>query len=313
MSQLSESNFILKTDVMASLMGLADVMAKGTVMVPDHLRGKQSDCLAIVMQAARWGMDPFAVAQKTHLVNGTLGYEAQLVNALVSSSNATSSRFKYEYAGDWSKCTRSRETTVQKPAKGGGTYAKTRRVRAWSDADEEGLSVRVGAVLAGEAEITWGQPVYLSGVVVRNSPLWVTKPDQQIAYLAVKYWARLYCPEVILGVYTHDEIPQRQERDITPPAVPTQGNRAKFRQLVSQKPAEPKNEEVEVQPENEPDNPHLEALLNALDDVTDERSYCDVAGHCTTLAPTLPDAQRDMLREKLTRTKARVEIERRGP
>jgi hypothetical protein len=39
------------------------------------------------MQAAQWGMNPFAVAQKTHVVNGTLGYEAQLVNAVVSSSN----------------------------------------------------------------------------------------------------------------------------------------------------------------------------------------------------------------------------------
>jgi hypothetical protein len=37
------------------------------------------------MQAAQWGMNPFAVAQKTHVVNGTLGYEAQLVNAVVSS------------------------------------------------------------------------------------------------------------------------------------------------------------------------------------------------------------------------------------
>ncbi|SPX63869.1 Uncharacterised protein [Leclercia adecarboxylata] len=37
--------------------------------------------MAIIMQAMQWGMNPYAVAQKTHLVNGVLGYEAQLVNA----------------------------------------------------------------------------------------------------------------------------------------------------------------------------------------------------------------------------------------
>jgi len=46
--------------------------------------------------------------------------------------------------------------------------------------------------------------------------LWVSKPDQQIAYLGVKYWARLYCPHVILGVYTPDELEQHTEREINP-------------------------------------------------------------------------------------------------
>ncbi len=61
-----------------------------------------------------------------------------------------------------------------------------------------------------------GEPLYLSGVVTRNSPLWVSNPKQQIAYLGVKYWARLYCPEVILGVYSPDEVEQRTEREINP-------------------------------------------------------------------------------------------------
>jgi hypothetical protein len=33
---------------------------------------------------------------------------------------------------------------------------------------------------------------------------------QQLAYLAVKRWARLYCPDVILGVYTADEVDERE-------------------------------------------------------------------------------------------------------
>lgn len=36
------------------------------------------------MQAVQWGMNPFAVAQKTHFVSGKIGYEAQLVNAVIT-------------------------------------------------------------------------------------------------------------------------------------------------------------------------------------------------------------------------------------
>ncbi|MEN4132386.1 RecT family recombinase [Serratia marcescens] len=185
------------------LQQFAEVMAQSVQTLPKHLAGKPADCMAVAMQAAQWGMNPFAVAQKTHLVNGTLGYEAQLVNAVVTSSRAVQGRFKYEYGGDW-------DAYMLHPDK----------------QHEAGLFIRVGAVIRGETEITWGEPVYLAPITTRNSPLWKTAPKQQIAYLAVKYWARLYCPEVILGVYTPDEFdtPQpRVERDITPPATSAAG------------------------------------------------------------------------------------------
>lgn len=185
------------------LQQFAEVMAQSVQTLPKHLTGKPADCMAVAMQAAQWGMNPFAVAQKTHLVNGTLGYEAQLVNAVVTSSRAVQGRFKYEYGGDW-------DAYMLHPDK----------------QHEAGLFIRVGAVIRGETEITWGEPVYLAPITTRNSPLWKTAPKQQIAYLAVKYWARLYCPEVILGVYTPDEFdtPQpRVERDITPPATSAAG------------------------------------------------------------------------------------------
>ena len=148
-------------------------------------------------------------------VNGVLGYEAQLVNAVIASSSAIHGRFHYRYGGDWERCTRTQEVTREKHGKN-GKYNVTERVRGWTDEDEIGLFVLVGAILRGESEITWGEPLYLSGVVTRNSPLWVSNPKQQIAYLGVKYWARLYCPEVILGVYSPDAVEQRTEREINP-------------------------------------------------------------------------------------------------
>ena len=48
-------------------------------------------------------MNPFAVAQKTHVVNGTLGYEAQLVNAVISTMSPTKDRINYEWFGPWER------------------------------------------------------------------------------------------------------------------------------------------------------------------------------------------------------------------
>jgi len=190
---ISASNAVFNVQALGQLSSFAELMAQSAVTVPKHLMGKPADCMAIVMQAMQWGMNPYAVAQKTHLVNGVLGYEAQLVNAVISSSSAIVGRFHYDYGGDWERIA---------GAKG--------------DRNELGLFIRVGAVLRGETDITWGENIYLADITTRNSPLWKTAPKQQIAYLAVKYWARLYCPEVILGVYSPDEVEPRTEKEINP-------------------------------------------------------------------------------------------------
>lgn len=177
-------NLIFNNQAMDMLFRLAETMAQGTVTVPDHLRGKPGDCLAICMQAAQWKMNPFAVAQKTHIVNGKLGYEAQLVNAVVQTSGAIIGTFKYEYSGDG-----------------------------------ETLQCRVGAIIAGESSITWSEWLGLWQVAVKNSPLWKSNPKQQMGYLQVKNWSRAFCPGAILGVYTADELEATnapRERDITP-------------------------------------------------------------------------------------------------
>ncbi|EAM9680138.1 recombinase RecT [Salmonella enterica] len=206
---------IFSPEGMNQLVRFAELMACSKATVPAHLAGKPSDCLAVTMQAAQWGMNPFAVAQKTHVVNGTLGYEAQLVNAVVSSSNLLSTRLNYRWDGDWSK------------------------VNGKSDKSPS-LTVTVSAVLKGEAEPR-ELTISMAQAGVRNSPLWEQDPRQQLAYLCVKRWARLHAPDVLLGVYTPDELQEatpRVERDITPPAATAHG----MNSLINSKP-EQKQEE----------------------------------------------------------------------
>lgn len=180
-STMNNGSLLLNGDVMDRMMKIADVMSQGISTVPKHLQGKPSDCLAIVMQAARWGMDPYVVGQKTHVINGTLGYEAQLVSAVLTATGAIRGRFHYEYRGE-----------------------------------KDLMECRVGAVISGEKDITWNEWLCVSEVTIKNSPLWKSNPKQQIGYLQVKYWARAYTPWAILGIYTPDELEERVEREINP-------------------------------------------------------------------------------------------------
>lgn len=182
---------------------IADLMASGKTTIPQHLRGSKGDCFAITLQSMQWGMNPFSVAQKTHLVNGTLGYEAQLVAAVINTSGAVKDRFHFEWFGPWDKVIG--KFQIKKGDK--GEY----RVPGWALADEEGCGMKVWATLKGETAPRVLE-LLLAQARTRNSTLWADDPKQQLAYLAQKRWARLYAPDVILGVYSADELTEPGER-----------------------------------------------------------------------------------------------------
>ncbi|NRH24722.1 recombinase RecT (plasmid) [Pantoea sp. JZ29] len=205
------ASMIFSPDALDKLIRFADIMASSRVSVPAHLAGKTADCLAVAMQAAQWRMNPFAVAQKTFLVNGVLGYEAQLVNAVITTMAPTRDRPHYEWFGPWEKVL---GKFVEKTSGKGHKYT----VSGWTLEDEADCGVRVWATMKNEQEPRVLE-LLLSQAQVRNSTLWASDPKQQLAYLAVKRWARLHCPDVILGVYTIDEleVTVKAERDVTPP------------------------------------------------------------------------------------------------
>ncbi|WP_164975622.1 recombinase RecT [Sphingobium fluviale] len=154
---------------MGEAMELAKLMAASN-FVPPHMRSKAGDCLAIVMQATRWGMDPFAVGNKTFFVNDRMAFESQLVNAVVNSSNALNGRLKVSWEGDGND-----------------------------------LVCVVSGFVKGDPDIKTRR-VPIKNITTRNSPLWKQDPEQQLAYYATRAWARLYTPEVLMGVYTPDEV-----------------------------------------------------------------------------------------------------------
>ena len=209
----STSALVLDGDSLDKMMRLADVMATGRATVPKHFNGNSADCLAVVMQSMQWKMNPFAVAQKTHLVNGVLGYEAQLVNAVITTCAPVLDRLHYEWYGAWEKVIGKFDIKTN-------SEGKQYRQPGWRLEDEEGLGVKVWATFRSEDEPRVLE-LLLAQARTRNSTLWADDPRQQLAYLATKRWSRLYCPDVILGVYSPDELEESAPiiRDVSPTKV----------------------------------------------------------------------------------------------
>lgn len=173
---------------------LANVMARST-LVPDQLRKGElnealANCFLVVNQAHRWGMDPFAVAQSVSVISGKLCYEGKLVAAVLAAKLGV--RLRYE----------------------------------WDDKPGDKLGIVVSGNIGGITESIAG--TVAEWKTTRSGSPWIpSQYRKMLAYRGAREWARLYAPEVMLGIYTQDELGDiehaarsEKARDITPPPVP---------------------------------------------------------------------------------------------
>ncbi len=158
---------VLAPSNMAEAMELAKMLA-GSLLIPEHLRGKPADCLMIIEQAIRWDMSPLAVAQSTSIVRGKLMFEGKLVAAVINSRGNLAQRLSYTYAGE-------------------------------SDA----RAVTVSGRIRGEAAPRTID-LALRNARTDNS-FWRSQPDQQLAYAGARVWARRHMPELMLGVQVPED------------------------------------------------------------------------------------------------------------
>lgn len=177
-----QSHGPLLPNTIGEAMQLARLMSEAR-MVPKHLQGSPADCYLIVNQARLWRMDPFAVAQGTSFIHGKMMYEGKLIAGVVHNLGNLKGRLSYGY-----------------------------------DGAGDNRTVTVSGTLVGE-DAPRTVAVKLKDARTDNR-MWTSQPDQQLAYHAVRVWARRHTPEVIYGVYAPEEWPMvaaEEARDITPP------------------------------------------------------------------------------------------------
>ncbi len=154
-------------------------MAKGA-LIPAHLKNP-ADCLRVVLQAATWKLNPFAVADKTSIISNKLMYEGQLVAAVVNARGNLSSKLRYDFTGEG-----------------------------------DARVLVVSGIIKGEDEArTIELPFTLAKRINKNGQMGIN-PDQQATYIGARLWARRHMPELMLGVYTPDEIDPDEPRTVNP-------------------------------------------------------------------------------------------------
>lgn len=170
----------------------ANIMASSKGGVPKHLRGDTGACLRIIVQAVEWRMSPYGVADKSYFVNDKIAFESQLIHAVVEARAPLERRLGCSYEGE-----------------GGDRQC-----------------IITGQIKGEAAPLIYRTPK-LKDIKVRNSPLWSQDPDQQLWYYGTRAWARRFVPDVLLGIYSKDELEDDGDhtgpdkaKDITPrPAI----------------------------------------------------------------------------------------------
>jgi hypothetical protein len=151
-------------------MEFAKLMAVSDKAVPTHLRANAGACLRIVFQAIEWQMSPWAVADSSFEVNDRIAYDSQLIHAIIEARAPLRQRLDCSYDGEGPE----RTCTV---------------IGEFTDGSRREYTTPTVAKIR-----------------VKNSPLWRDDPDQQLFYAASRSWARKWCPDVLKGLYTKEEL-----------------------------------------------------------------------------------------------------------
>lgn len=180
-----EFSMYLDTGKFEHMWRVATALAKSSI-VPKHYQENPANCLLAVNMSLRLRLDPFMFMQKTTVINDKLGFEAQLIIAMVNTQKPFKTPVRYIYTG----------------TAGQDDFTCT----AWAiTKDDERI----------EYKLSVGQARKIGNA--KKNDNWLNTPELMITYRATTYLIRLYAPELLMGMSTIDElVDMRGIRDVTP-------------------------------------------------------------------------------------------------
>jgi hypothetical protein len=153
-------------------LGMARRFAAST-LVPKHLQGREDDCFIALVMADQLGENPLMVMQNIVIVSGTAGWKATFVIARANRLGPFTGPIEFRTEGK----------------------GPTLSVTAYATVKVTGRTVekRVDMAMAEAAKWT-------------SNPKYKEIPEQMLSYRAACFLVRLYCPEVLLGMQSEDEL-----------------------------------------------------------------------------------------------------------
>lgn len=162
-------------------------------LVPKSFQGNLANCVVALEMANRIGASPFAVLQNLYVIHGRPSWSAQFLIAMVNGSKRFSPlQFRMEGEGKDRSCV---------------AHAKS----------------------LSNGETVEGPPVSMAmakaeGWIDKPGSKWQTMPEIMLRYRAASFFAKLYAPDLTMGMQTAEELADMPpERNVTPPPQMTAG------------------------------------------------------------------------------------------
>jgi hypothetical protein len=164
-------------------------MFSASTLVPKDFQGNIANCAIAINIAKRLGTDPFMTIQNVDIIHGRPSFRATFLIAMVNSAGRFEPlQFKME--GEEGKPSRS--------------------CVAWTKSKPEGTPLEGPKITLEMAKA--------EGWSTKNGSKWQTMPELMLRYRAAAFFARLYAPDITLGMMTAEEVADTVERDVTPRA-----------------------------------------------------------------------------------------------
>lgn len=162
-------------------------MFAASSLVPKEFIGSIANCAIGINIAKRLGADPFMVLQNIDIIHGRPSFRATFLIAMVNSSGRFEPlQFRME----------------------GTEGTADRSCIAWAKSKDD------GSVLEGP-KITLAM-AKAEGWSTKSGSKWITMPELMLRYRSAAFFARLYAPDITLGMMTADEAQDVAVRDVTP-------------------------------------------------------------------------------------------------
>jgi hypothetical protein len=167
----SEFANLLDTGKFQQMFKAASLFAQSQ-LIPVQYQNKPANCFVALQMAVRLGVDPMMFMQNTYVVHSKPAMEAKLKIALINKNGPFNDpiQWVFEGEGDNRKCT------------------------------------AFGILESGtkcEATVTM-KMVKAEGWI--KNPKWVNMPDLMFRYRSAAFLGNLYCPDVLMGMQSVDEV-----------------------------------------------------------------------------------------------------------
>jgi hypothetical protein len=168
------SNSFLDKESFAQMCKVAKMFSESS-LVPSNFQGKPQDCLIAVDMANRMGVSPMMVMQNLYVVKGKPSWSGQACMSLIQNCG----RFKNVHP----------VYTGIKGTDNRGCYI-------------EATTIVDNTVIQG-TEITIDMAKAEGWL---SNSKWKNMPEQMLAYRAAAFFARVNCPDALMGMQLSDEI-----------------------------------------------------------------------------------------------------------